>query len=190
MSNKSFSFTSHGERKNVRENSGVLIYINVCITIKWIKWVLQVFSHISAINYGASQPKTFNCLFYQLFVLFCLFFKLGSTNSYKTHWKTEKTHGYCKIGHNFHHYKHCIPIWIARTCRDPGCASEAVWPLWVLTAVQALPRETTPEMKHWPWQSQMEFYIHGLFLAYILMAWHYYCDSISFKWQEVIIKLM
>lgn len=96
MSNKSFSFTSHGERKDVRERSGVLIYINVCITIKWIKHVLQMFSHISAINYGASQPKTLNCLFYKLSVLFCLFFKLDSTSSYKTHGKTQSLVGIAK----------------------------------------------------------------------------------------------
>lgn len=118
MSNKSFSFTSHGERKDVRERSGVLIYINVCITIKWIKWVLQMFSHISAINYGASQPKAFNCLFYQLFVLVCFFsFWTGCTDSYNTHGKTLKTLGCCNLGHHFNHSKDRVSIWVAGSGR-------------------------------------------------------------------------
>lgn len=151
MGNKSFSFTSHGERKDVRKRSGVLIYINVCITIKWIKWVLQVFSHRSAINYGASQPKSFNCLFYQLFVLFWWFFQLGGTNSYKTRWEALKALGYCNIEHNFPPCKHGLGA--AGICRAPAAEEPCKhWPY-----CGHFP-ETIPERKHQPCLKELAFF--------------------------------
>lgn len=170
MGNKSFSFTSHGERKDVRKRSGVLIYINVCITIKWIKWVLQVFSHRSAINYGESQPKSFNCLF-PAFVLFCFVNSwLGGTDSCRAQCRALGTAGIAGQGRG------SLPA----AQPGPGAAGAAEEPCepW---GHPTLPRDP-PGRKH---QSSLgpagTGAVHpGLFLPCSLAAWCNYC----LKWRE------